>query len=105
MIHVTESEKLRIVGSFTNETPRDIASVIEELAELTQVLTKYLRQYQIVGFDKTPKYDTMFHKWKRRLVEEFGDVLVVLTWLQWEFGVADEDLHERIETVIDRYGG
>lgn len=105
MIHVTESERLRIVDSFTNETPRDIASVIEELAELTQVLTKYLRQHTIKGFHTAPKYDTMFHKWKRHLVEEFGDVMVVLTWLQWKFLVTDEDLHERIETVIDRYGG
>jgi len=73
--------------TFMLSKQQDETAVIamEEMAELIQVLSKAMR------FGYTPG-DT-----GRRLVQEMGDVKLLLKLLQNTFGIEDEELHIAME--------
>jgi len=74
-----------------------VAVTIEELNELSQVLAKFIRyrdDYQGMTTDCP---------WRKSLVVEISDVIVMLQYVTTHFGVTDEEINQRIAQVIERY--
>lgn len=82
------SEKIKIIANHSTEA-RQIAKTLEELSELQQVLAKYLA----CGTSKD---------YKKNLVEELADVVVMLNQVIYLENVDNDDILETIDKKIKR---
>lgn len=61
---------------------------IEEMSELTKVLTKKLR--------KSPKFT------REKILEEVSHVLLMCSVIAWENGIGDEEIYEEQQKAVQR---
>lgn len=85
------AEKLIELEDIVNDDEFIVTVAIEEMSELTQCLTKYLR-----ANDKNHTYDF------DHLHEEFADVLVCMNHLKSIFGFETQETRKRMLEKLDR---
>ena len=85
-IHIADDHILAWEKEYSNRTLKEI-SLIEEMAELTQAVSKFYRNV-----------DTTTHKeYVDHIKEEMAHVLISLRGLAWELGILPKDIQAEIE--------
>lgn len=94
-----DKKKLNILAKTMNKKLGDMAAVIaiEELSELIQITSKWLR------FDKSDEQDSYYRaKDKMALTEELADATIALHTLKYMAGISQQDIDQMIAYKIDR---
>ena len=94
-----DKKKLNILAKSMNKKLGDMAAVIaiEELSELIQITSKWLR------FDKSGDQDPYYRaKDKMALTEEIADATIALHTLKYMAGISQQDIDRMIAYKIDR---
>lgn len=86
----------RIIKTMTREDIQLTAAMIEECLELGKCMTKFQRGI--------PNHNAWtYADWRISLVEEIGDVLVMLIAVCDRFGIEIDELKTRAAEVCERY--
>lgn len=93
--HLTLKEKHDLLqkAQDTYGYPNQITVAIEEMAELTAVLAKY------------PRYGTheaASAQLREKVIEEFADVIIVLSHIEMIFGLSVEETNDAIDLKMRR---
>ena len=100
MIEMTNEMELRIYEALERRygASGQITVAIEEMAELTQALTKWLRFYRFGGAGTELTITEILE----RIHEEIGDVNIMLSQLELMFGDTSDIQEQKLQKLYDK---